>query len=40
MAKIAMPVGEEFEHSEFTVPCERLRDAGHEITVIGQQRGA
>jgi len=40
MTKIAMLLGEEFEDSEFTVPCERLRAAGHEVTVIGEQRGA
>ena len=29
MSRIAVLVGEEFEDSEVTVPCERLRGAGH-----------
>ena len=39
MAKIAMPVGEGFEDSELSVPCERLKDAGHEVVTIGLERG-
>ena len=39
MARIAMPLGNEFEDSEFTIPYERLRDAGHEVTVIGSTAG-
>jgi protease I len=35
MATIAIPLGEEFEDSEFQVPCERLRDAGHDVVVVG-----
>lgn len=40
MAKIAMPVGEGFEDSEFGEPCERLKEAGHEVVVVGTERGA
>ena len=31
MSRIAVLVGEEFEDSEVTVPCERLRGAGHQV---------
>jgi protease I len=40
MARIAILLAEDFEDSEFTVPYERLRAAGHEITVIGRTAGA
>jgi protease I len=40
MARIAMPLDRDFEDSEFTVPCERLVDAGHEVLVVGTKRGA
>lgn len=40
MAKIVMPVGEGFEDSELSEPCERLREAGHEVVVVGIERGA
>jgi protease I len=39
MAKIVMPVGEGFEDSEFQVPYDRLRSAGHEIVIVGIERG-
>lgn len=39
MAKIAMPVGEGFEDSELSEPCERLKEAGHEVVTIGRERG-
>ena len=35
-----MPVGEDFEDAEFTVPFECLRNAGHTVTVVGTQAGA
>jgi len=35
MAKIAMIIDEMFEDSEFRVPYDLLRKAGHEVTVIG-----
>ncbi|MGD2113350.1 MAG: type 1 glutamine amidotransferase domain-containing protein [Gammaproteobacteria bacterium] len=40
MSRIAMLVGEGYEDAEFQVPYDRLRDAGHEVVVLGQQRGA
>ena len=39
MARVAMLVGEMFEDVEFRVPYEELRQAGHEVTVVGQKRG-
>lgn len=39
MARIAMIVGEDFEDSEFRVPYDRLREAGHEVIVVGTERG-
>lgn len=39
MARIAMPVAAGFEDSEFTVPCQRLREAGHEVIVFGPEAG-
>ena len=40
MARVAMPVGDEFEDAEVTVPCERLRAAQHEVTIVGTEKGA
>lgn len=40
MATIVMPVGEGFEDSEFSVPCERLQEAGHTVLTVGVERGA
>jgi protease I len=37
--RIAMPIAAGFEDSEFSVPYERLRAAGHEITLIGSKSG-
>jgi protease I len=37
--KIAMPVAEEFEDSEVSVPLERLRAAGHEVVLVGRRKG-
>jgi protease I len=39
MAKVAIPVGEDFEDSELTVPRARLATAGHEIVIIGVEAG-
>jgi protease I len=39
MARVAMPVGDEFEDAEVTVPSERLRAAGHEVTIVGTEEG-
>jgi protease I len=39
MARIAVPLAEGFEDSEFTVPRERLVENGHQIVVIGEEAG-
>ncbi|MCA9626124.1 MAG: DJ-1/PfpI family protein [Myxococcales bacterium] len=39
MAKVAMPVADGFEDSEFKQPYEQLRSAGHEVTIIGKKAG-
>ncbi len=39
MAKIAMPLGQDFEDDEFKIPYDRLRAAHHEVVVIGSQLG-
>jgi protease I len=39
MAKIAVPLAQDFEDSEFTVPCERLKELGHEVVVVGTKSG-
>jgi protease I len=40
MSKIAFLVDEMFEDSEFRVPYDRLRAAGHSIDILGRQAGA
>jgi protease I len=39
MAKIAMPVARDFEDSELTVPLDGLRNAGHDVIVVGPKAG-
>ena len=39
MAKVAFILGDQFEDSEFRVPYEKLKQAGHQVTVIGVQAG-
>ena len=39
MARVAIPVGEDFEDSELTVPRDRLTAAGHETVIIGAEAG-
>lgn len=39
MGKVAFVLADDFEDSEFRVPYDRLREAGHEVTVIGSQAG-
>lgn len=39
MSRIAIIVGEGYEDSEFNVPLERLRAAGHTLDVIGSSAG-
>lgn len=37
MARIALPLADDFEDSEYSIPYGRLREAGHDVTVIGHQ---
>jgi len=39
MARVAFIVDEMFEDSEFRVPYDRLRKAGHEVVIIGREAG-
>jgi len=39
MSRIAFVVGEDFEDSEFKVPYDELRAAGHEVDVLGAKAG-
>lgn len=39
MAKVAFVLADDFEDSEFQVPYDRLREAGHEVMVIGMEAG-
>src|SRR3954467_13577775 len=39
MSRIAFVVGEDFEDSEFKVPYDELRAAGHEVEVLGAKAG-
>jgi len=39
MARIAFLLDNVYEDSEFRVPYDRLREAGHEITVLGLEKG-
>jgi len=39
MARVAMPLAQDFEDSEFTVPFDRLRNAGVDVVVIGRKGG-
>ena len=36
MAKVAFVLAAEYEDDEFKVPYDRLREAGHEVTVVGK----
>jgi protease I len=40
MSKVAILVGEGYEDSEFQVPYDKLREAGHEVLVVGTQRAS
>ena len=39
MARIAFIVDDMFEDSELRVPYDRLREAGHEVILVGLQQG-
>lgn len=38
MARIAMPVGEDFEDSEFQLPYDQLTGHGHQVVIFGSQK--
>jgi protease I len=37
--RIACVLGEDFEDSEFRVPYDKLKAAGHEVSIIGMKKG-
>jgi protease I len=39
MAKVAFVLADDFEDSEFRKPYDHLDEAGHELTVIGKEKG-
>jgi protease I len=39
MSRIAFLLDDVYEDSEFRVPYDRLREAGHEVTVLGLEKG-
>jgi protease I len=39
MARIAFLLDDNYEDSEFRVPYDRLREAGHDVVVIGLEKG-
>lgn len=40
MAKVAFVLGDGFEDSELKVPYDRVREAGHDATIVGVEKGA
>jgi len=40
MAKVAFLLDDGFEDAEYRVPCDRLREAGHAVTVVGRRAGS
>ena len=39
MAKLAMLLGQDYEDSEVRIPLDRLREAGHEVEIVGVEAG-
>ena len=39
MARIVMPLADEFEDTEFQVPFDRLRQADYQVTIVGRRAG-
>jgi len=39
VAKVAFVLADDFEDSEFQVPYDRIREAGHQVVVIGPESG-
>lgn len=38
MAKVAVLLDDDFEDSEFRIPCDRLREAHHDVEVLGTRQ--
>jgi protease I len=39
VAKVAVVLSDDFEDSEYRVPVERLKAAGHQLTIVGTRAG-
>jgi protease I len=39
VGRVAFVLADDFEDSEFKVPYDRLREAGHDVTVVGTEAG-
>jgi protease I len=39
MARIAFILADQFEDAEFRVPYDRLKEAGHDLKIIGEEEG-
>jgi protease I len=39
MGRVAFVLADDFEDAEFKVPYDRIRQAGHEVTVVGKKAG-
>ena len=39
MARVAFVLADDFEDSEFKVPYDAIREAGHQVTVVGREAG-
>jgi protease I len=39
MANVAVVLADDFEDSEFRVPYDRLKKAGHQVAILGKQKG-
>ena len=39
MAEVAIVLDQDFEDSEFTIPYDRLTNAGHQVTIVGIEAG-
>jgi len=39
MAKVAVVLADDFEDSEYAIPSDRLRDAGHRLEIVGSHAG-
>jgi protease I len=39
MARVAFVLADDFEDSEFRQPYQCLKEAGHEVTIVGKEVG-